>query len=143
MARKYEDALRIFEKCKEKGELNKNIMRKMVVCYTQTGKIQEAAKMLLTLINEDLDFVLNTDPVKDDCPCSELVKEYESRLQISVESFDFLTSLGILWLYCDLNKSVCYFKKASEIYPDNSIVNSILSKLMSRQTLSEKELNNN
>ncbi len=129
MARNYEGALSIFEQCEKEGKADKNMRRKMVVCYTQLGKIQKAAELLLALINEDLEFITTTDPVKDDCPCNELVREFETKLKISTESFDFLVALGILWLYCDMDKSVYYFQKATRLKSDNNVVNSILGKL--------------
>ena len=42
------------------------------------------------------------------------------------ESFTTYETLGILWLYCDINKSLEYFKKAAELKPHDDQVNAIL-----------------
>ncbi len=140
MARKYENALKEFEECEAQGKANKSMRKKMVICYTQVGKIQKAAEVLRDLVYEDLDFILNTDPVNDDCPCSQLVTELEAKSNFTIQSFDYLLALGILWLYCNLDKSVEYLKKAREIKADDNI-SSILVRLTQKQTEQKKFLN--
>lgn len=140
MARKYENALKEFEECEAQGKANKSMRKKMVICYTQVGKIQKAAEVLRDLVYEDLDFILNTDPVNDDCPCSQLVTELEAKSNFTIQSFDYLLALGILWLYCNLDKAVEYLKKAREIKADDNI-SSILVRLTQKQTEQKKFLN--
>ncbi len=140
MARKYENALKEFEECEARGKANKSMRKKMVICYTQVGKIQKAAEVLRDLVYEDLDFILNTDPVNDDCPCSQLVTELEAKSNFTVQSFDYLLALGILWLYCNLDKAIEYLKKAREIKADDNI-SSILVRLTQKQTEQKKFFN--
>ena len=137
MARKYDKALNEFEECEAQGKANKSMRKKMVVCYTQVGKIQKAAEVLRDQVYEDLDFILNTDPVNDDCPCSQLVAEMEAKTNYTIQSFDYLLALGILWLYCDLDKAVEYFKKAKEIKIDENVA-SILLRLKREQNAHKK-----
>ena len=74
---------------------------------------------------EDIDFVINTDPIDDDCPCPELVFELETELQNNRTSLDYNLILGMLWLYCKLEKSAAYFKKAYELDSQNQTIKSI------------------
>ncbi len=132
MARKYENALKEFEECEAQGKANKSMRKKMVICYTQVGNITKAAEVLKDLVYEDLDFILNTDPLNDDCPCTQLVTELEAKSNYTIQSFDYLLALGILWLYCDLNKAVEYFKKARELKADDN-TSTILIRLIQKQ----------
>ena len=69
------------------------------------------------MINEDIDFIINTDPIKDDCPCPELVHNFEKDLTVNHGSTDFNLMLGIIWLFCDVNKSLEYFTKTHKLEP--------------------------
>jgi len=141
MARKYAAALTAFEECIKRGKSNKGILKKMIVCYTQVGKIEKSAELLDNLIHKDLEFILNTDPILDDCPCNELVNNLQGKYNQTVKSFDYLLALGVLWLYCNMDKSISYFKKALKIKPDNKLVISILTKLFDSKKRNIKNIN--
>lgn len=141
MARKYDAALAEFEKCAHEGKSNKGIIKKTIICYTQVGKIEKAAELLNKLIDKDLEFILNTDPILDDCPCHELADNLEAKYDQAIKSFDYLLALSVLWLYCDIDKSISYFKKTLEIKSDNKLVISILAKLSNTKKRNIKGIN--
>jgi len=125
MARKYSLAEPILESCLRKYPGNKSIRKKLIVCYTQTGNLDTALSSFLSLIKEDIEYIINTDPVEDDCPCPELIYDLENSGKQFVDLMLEYGKLGILWLYCDINKSIYYFKKALEINPSETKLKSI------------------
>ena len=58
LARKYSLAAEQLEKALFNDPGSKGIRRKLVVCYTQTGDIDKALQLFLSLIKEDIDFVI-------------------------------------------------------------------------------------
>ena len=111
---------------------NKGMRRKLIICYTQIAEIGKALDTFISLIKEDVDFVINTDPISDDCPCPELVYDMEQKLENSKKSIDFNLILGMLWLYCNVEKSIYYFNRVLQIDPNYSKVKIILALLNSR-----------
>ncbi len=133
LARRYDQAAWHLEKALQTHPGDRLIRRKLVVCYVQLGRIQRALEFLLSLIKEDIDFVLNTDPVADDCPCSQMVYELEQKISLKEASVNELLALGILWLYCDIHRSRDYFQRAlARETPRKEIVESILTILKTR-----------
>lgn len=139
MARNYADAMREFEYVISKYPSNKTVKKKLIVCYSQTGKVDKAIKFFYDLINEDIEFIINTDPIKDDCPCPELVYGFEKDLTANHNSRDFNLMLGIIWLFCDVEKSFEYFNKTLELDANcphiNDIINIIGDYIQSQKTL--------
>lgn len=127
MARKYTDALAELEPCLAEDPQNKSIKRKLVICYTQTGKNQKAMDLFIELVDQDIEFILTADPIKDDCPCNELVENLEK--QNLPENGEFYTLSGILWLYCDLQSSIDVFEKALTFDLENKTLQYLIKKL--------------
>ena len=73
-----------------------------------------------------MDFIINTDPLDDDCPCPEIVIELEKKLFENRNSLDYQLIMGMLWLYCSFEKSLECFLRAQQIMPENPEVNTIL-----------------
>ncbi len=132
LARNYNRAAGLLENALRVDPKNKPMRRKIIICFAQTGQVDKALKVFISLIKEDIDFVINTDPIDDDCPCPELVFELENELQNNRNSLDFNLILGMLWLYCKLDKSVEYFEKAYLIDKDNNSIKSIRALLTAR-----------
>lgn len=98
----------------------------------QTGQVDKALDIFLSLIKEDIDFIINTDPVDDDCPCPELVFELGKHQEENTLSPDFLLIMGMMWLYCNIHKSYDYFLKAAELNKDHSRIKSTLAFIKAR-----------
>lgn len=131
LIRNYVGAAQELEKALRKEPGNKFIRRKLIICYTQIGRVQKALDLFLSMIKEDADFIIKTNPVDDDCPCPELVYDMEKVCYSNQESCDFCLILGMLWLFCNVKKSISYFEKARKLDPDNKNTKSILSLLES------------
>lgn len=126
MARNYPAAQKEFEEVYLTKPGNISVKKKLLICYTQTGKLKEAIKLFCEIINEDLEIILKTDPVKEDCPCPELIEKIERQIHPENESYELLLILAIIWLYCDEKKSLEYFNKLHEIDPESKVVSSAI-----------------
>lgn len=127
MARNYPAAQKELEEVYLKEPNNISVKKKLLICYTQTGKIKEAINLFFELIKENIEYILNTDPIKDDCPCPELIEKIEKHFHPENSSTEHLLILAIIWLYCDEQKSLEYFYKLQEMDPSNSIASYAIS----------------
>ncbi len=131
LARKFSLAEAELAEFLAKNETNKPARKKIIICLTQTGKIEKALSIFNGLIDEDIEFIINTDPIKDDCPCPELVTKLESENKITYSISELYTVLGMLWLYCDINESIKNFQLAKIHLPKNSDIQFALNKINS------------
>ena len=129
LSRNYGRAAELLEKALRDDPKSKPIRRKLIICFAQTGHVDKALTVFISLIKEDIDFVINTDPIDDDCPCPELVFDMEHGNSNLQSSLDSILVLGMLWLYCNLHKSHEYFTKASNVDNTNKMIKSILALL--------------
>ena len=137
LARNYRKAAEKLELALSDETDNLDIQRKLIICYTQIEKGDAALLMLSRLLEKNYAFVVNTDPVEDDCPCPELVEEMEAQLRAEAEDAEKLAVLGTLWLYCDAGKALAYFQRSVQREANNPIVNKIVT------TIKTHEKNNN
>jgi tetratricopeptide (TPR) repeat protein len=121
MARRYDEAAKELEICYKLNPANKSIKKKLIVCYTQIGKVKLAFELFLDLVTEDIEFIIKTDPLVDDCPCFELVEKNLFIDKFNLNSTDILTVKGIIWLYCDYEKSLSMFKELDEKLNSNKV----------------------
>jgi len=126
LVRNYSRAVEMLEKGLWKDPKNEYIRRKLIICYTQTGEIDKALDNFLLLIKKDIHFIVDIDPVADDCPCSELVFDTEPKLKEDPESLSLQIISGILWLYCDVKRSLQYFRAAHSLDPANPKIKSAI-----------------
>jgi hypothetical protein len=124
MVRRYCDALKEFEETYRKNPTIKSVRKKLIICYIKTNRVKEAFNLFIELVFEDLEFIINTDPILDDCPCPDIIYEIENSIETDNQDEKTL-ALGMLWLFCDKNKSIKYF---SEL-PANELIGNILNKL--------------
>ncbi|MCP5064655.1 MAG: hypothetical protein GY936_19640 [Ignavibacteriae bacterium] len=126
MARNYLGAATEFQSVLEDEPNNLNAKKKLVISFTQIGRHKKAMKLFMEIIQENIDFIMNTDPIKDDCPCGELVNSLERVTKHGEQTFTSYQTLGILWLYCDINQSIDNFEKALELMPNDQNINGTL-----------------
>jgi len=125
MARKYKEAVRELELVYLADTLNKSVRRKLIIAYAETGKLKKSLEIFVSLVKEDVEYIINADPIFDDCPCPEIVNKLETspKENISPESNLYF---GILWLYCDSKISLKFLKNALKNYPaDEGLKDSI------------------
>ena len=139
LARKYKNAAENFQYTLQTDPINKSARKKLVICYTQIGQIQKALENFYILVKEDVNFIMETDIVADDCPCPELIDKYGSVFPYEKDSFDLKLMLAMLWLYCDAKKSLEFFKRILIEEPSDlrmkEIVSSIEKNIKSTNTL--------
>ncbi len=126
LARKFVEAEPELEAIVAKDPANKSARKKLIICYSQNHKIDEALDLFGNLISDDIEFVIDTDIIADDCPCPELVTAIEESDNYKFNYTEKLKVAGMLWLYCNFEKSFEYFKKLSTVLPNDRQINSIL-----------------
>lgn len=130
MARRYQSALEEFESVLLSDPSNKQVRKKLIICYLQVGKINQSFDLFVDLISEDINCIVDTDPEIDDCPCPEIVNNLEEIFGNSnLSKSDRFKVLGILWLFCDHNKSAAYFLKYLELNNDDVLAAQIYSNI--------------
>lgn len=126
IARKFDLALPVFEEELAKGNNDIAIKKKLIICYGALGQIDKAFELFFELVNKDPFVIINTDPYWDDCPCPEMIKHWEKttgRKEFSPREY---LILGMLYLYCDLDKSIEYLQKALDYDEYFLKINSVL-----------------
>jgi len=122
LARNYKQAIPEFEECLKSDANQKLIQRKLIICYTQNNEFDKALLSFHDLVSKDIKLIIDADPIRDDCPCAELIRE----IKISgYNIFENKVILGILWLYCDIKTSLEYFLEAQKIKPNNLMISQI------------------
>ena len=132
LVRNFISARSIFENILEKDSTNKSIIKKLIICRVTTGEIGNALDLFLLLIKTDIDCIINTKTDSEDCPCPEIISEIENQEKLFKNEFEKLASLGMLWLYCSLEKSIELFKKAEIIDPKEIRFKEIASILVNK-----------
>lgn len=114
MARNYLGAI---EELEPLNNENKAVRRKLIICYVQANQMDKALDYFYSLVKEDVRFIMDADPVFDDCPCPEIVTQFDESGAFPNSTNSNLAN-GILWLYCDTNNSLKYLEKAKEDFPE-------------------------
>jgi hypothetical protein len=140
MVRNYLDATITFEKVIARTGASKSIRKKIIVCYVRLFQMEKAIDEFLSLIREDINFIINTNLQDEDCPCPEIISEIGSN-KINFSNKEKKIALGILWLYCDLDTSLRYFEEYNKEYGQDNKINEIISiiKTFKNQTTQEKK----
>lgn len=112
-------AERIYEKLSQNQLSDLSIIKKLIICYTQTYNLDKALELLLLLIKKDINTILNSNRKEDDCPCNDLILQIENRKIKYPSDQETYISLGILWLYCNHTTSTNYFQMALNENPEN------------------------
>lgn len=102
-----------------------DILKKIIICHIAQGNISKAKEYFLRVINEDPYIIINTEVIDEDCPCPDLIKQIENKLN-PPSSFEDFSILGMLWLYCDSEKSIYYFSKADALNPNEKFISQSL-----------------
>lgn len=108
LARNYTEARNELELALKENPTSLSIKKKLIVCHIQTASISRALDLFYEVISEDINSIINTDPIFDNCPCPQIIYELENSL-LSIDSEARTLSLGMLWLFCDIKESLKYF----------------------------------
>ena len=134
IARQYDKAADQLEEALKKSSDPVKVQKKLIICYIQAGQVDKALRIFFELVSIDPMIIIDTDPYHEDCPCPELVLEWEKPADVEKLSLSDLESLGILYLYCNVNKSLYYLRKALPESKNKTILSSIIKKLSSLKT---------
>ncbi len=132
LIRNFISAKGLFEKVLHSDNSNKLIKKKLIICYVITGDLKQALDLFLSQIKDDIDFIVKTDLKSEDCPCPDLIAQIENQNDFFKSELDHLAGLGILWLYCSLEKSIKYFNECLSSSPNDKICKEILSILINK-----------
>jgi len=138
LARKFKEAAGEFEKALLLKPHNSLIKKKLIVCYIKCKDFEIALKVFENLINEDINIVLDSNSEKEDCPCKEIAYDIENSLT-DLSEIEKTVSLGMLWLYCDIRKSLSYFQKLSHNNPQNIIYKKVINQISNTLSNNYKE----
>lgn len=117
-------AAAINEYCSAYNEnLPNPVIKKLIICFLTQDDFSSAETYFLKLLKEDPSLIIDTDTGKEDCPCNDLINEYEKKENYSYSHF---TRLGMLCLYCDIEVSKSYFEKALHINSNSKFVQNTL-----------------
>lgn len=125
MVRDFPAALLEYEELLKQNSSLKKIKKKLVICYIQTGRVSEAFKLFRAIVSKDIRLITRTNVVKDDCPCPEIIERFSNLRLVNQDSLDHHLSLGMLWLYCNAEKSLLSFQRAKELAVDSFFINEI------------------
>ncbi len=135
IARQYHKAAEQLEEALIKSADPQKVKKKLIICYIETGQVEKALRLFGSIVSMDPTIIINTDPYHEDCPCPELVVGWEKTTDEDKMSAVDLESLGMLYLYCDIAKSLHYFKKALLKAKNKAIISSIIKKISSLETV--------
>lgn len=125
--RKYMLAEQTYESLSSQELSSLKIQKKMIICYTQTKKLQKAFNLFTQMIENDIEAFIKSNLNADDCPCNDLIFRIESG-EIKYENdLQTFTALGILWMFCNYKTSLNYFKMAKNESPANELIENTLA----------------
>ncbi len=126
LARQFSKAIPYFEDILQNNPSADLVRKKMIICYIETGRISEAFSLFYELVRKDPHIIIDTDSYYDDCPCAELIPKWRQKENASSASFELYEIMGMLNLYCDVDKSLEYFDKAAHVAETPSKLYSVM-----------------
>jgi pentatricopeptide repeat protein len=108
------------------------LIKKLIVCYTQLGKIDEAFSLFHTLVKEDINLIINTGLNEEYCPCPEIIPKVERKEVTFKNICDRDIVLGMLWLYCDPKTSLKYFSNVLNSFGYDNRINEVIKIIKSQ-----------
>lgn len=125
--RKYMLAEQTYESLSSQELSSLKIQKKMIICYTQTKKLQKAFNLFTQMIENDIEAFIKSNLNADDCPCNDLIFRIESGAIKYENDLQTFTVLGILWMFCNYKTSLNYFKMAKNESPANELIENTLA----------------
>ena len=129
LARQFDKAIPYLEEALRQSPNGDKIKKKLILCYIQTGQIERAFALFSELVEKNPNIIIDTDIYYDDCPCNELIPEWERKSQQENSSVEYLEILAMLYLYCNVERSRYFFQKASRKAKDPSKIIWVMSRI--------------
>lgn len=127
LSRNYQLAQKEFENSLKNDPNNLFVQKKLILCYAKHLALDKALSILIPLLSRAPDIITETDLVKDDCPCKELIEGFQNSEYLNLEKTKVI--LGVLWLYCDVQKALEIFDNIPESSSYNESINKIIYNL--------------
>lgn len=134
--RNFKSALTEFESSLSTSLENSQLKKKLVICYVQQKKTNNALKLFIDIISKDISIITSSMLREKDCPCPQLIYDIENGSCTFKSDFNKFVALGILWLYCEINTSLKYFFRAKHIAPQNKKLEKAISIISQNKSLS-------
>lgn len=138
ITRNYSSALTELESSISQSPADLYLRKKLIICYTQTNNLLKALEFFLSLVEENIDCIVETGFDEEYCPCHNLIADLEMGTIKRISECDLLIELGILWLYCDITQSLNCFLKVQQINQNDSRINQIIRILKSKMNENQK-----
>ncbi len=140
ISRNFSKALPYFEEMLQKGQASDKIKKKLLICYIAVGRIEDAFEIFHELVRRDPFIIINTDPYWDDCPCPEMVSEWEGNPTANLDEPRISLILGMLYLFCDVERSMHYLKKALPLSEYYTRLNQTIERLQQAKLSPKKSM---
>ncbi len=129
MLRDYISAAERFEEELRHNKSSITLKKKLIICYTQIGKVESAIDTIILLNKKELQSIIHTDPAIEDCPCRDIIYKIETRKIFNPNLKNKYLVLGVLWMYCDIRKSIEYFELVKELDKNDTRIRFIIELL--------------
>jgi tetratricopeptide (TPR) repeat protein len=103
------------------------VLKRLVISYVQLEDFELALERLERVLTTSPRTVIDTDPDEEDCPCPALCAALERRLSPGPASYPILLGLGILELYCDLQRARRHLLQAYDLRPVETRLGRVLA----------------
>lgn len=133
LARRFEKAQPMFAALLAKEPENLRAKKKMIICCTQLGELEQAERLIGEVLRENPYVIIDTDPQSEDCPCPELVESLEREIKMSPPSVRQLNQLGILYSYCNAETALTYFLRSLHVNREQPRIQKIVDILTKLQ----------
>lgn len=136
LAGRFSEATTQFERTLLLDPKNNEVKKKLIICYIKQNELKLALKIFTSLISENIEIIINSNPTMDGCPCLQMISEIDTS-HAKLKDYEKNAMLGMLWLYCDILKSREYFNNLLKNEPNNSdykfIVNIIKQPILNNE----------
>ena len=137
MTERYLEACELYKKVLSVNSSNSIVKKKLLSCFVLTGKLSEAMDIFTQLILKDFEILLENEDGLYGTPCIKMISELES-CNSDLSETDKIFTLGVLWMYCDINTAKSYFDQLILIIPNDNKLQTVI-KLINHLITLKKE----
>jgi len=112
MNHQYEAALTEYEAAFKDDPSNLILMKKLLVSYVLTGRVDRAFVLFSTMVSSDLPCIVKTYDIEEICPFAELHEGLSGSKKEVIKGADFYKSMGMVWIFKDASRSIKYLEQA-------------------------------
>lgn len=125
--RDYARAVPLLEAARAETPEAARVLKRLVIAYVQLEELELALDRLELVLSRSPRAVIDTDPDEEDCPCPALCAAFERRLGSGPATYSVVLGLGILELYCDLQRARRHLRQAHDLRPAEARLTRVLA----------------